>query len=960
MYAFSVSAADGGTVTSRPDTLIADSVTDPYLPPGGANWNKLKDLPIKDYGWGYGDTVTDDTYQEKAAKKIETNGWWAAQYVMNGWQTFDLSPYYANGTLEFDAVGAAGGETFSIGFRDVVTERQVNGEFYTDADDNPAETSVDALTPVTGITTEWKHFSIPLKDIVDPNGIFERSRVQLLKLTGNDTPVTFWIANIVIQSPDKSASYAPIKVNQVGYLTSGEKYALVSGYYNELGAMPGTPFQVRKASDGSIAYSGTLSLVKAYDPSSGEKVLKADFSGLTDEGEYRLTVDGIGDSSVPFRIGDDVYHSLAKDVQKFFYYQRANVDLTADHAGIFARIGRNKDDANLPLESNPQIKRDVSGGWWDAGDLGKYVTAGATAVSDLLWAYESYPGEFSDNQLNIPESGNGVPDLLDEIKVETDFFLKMQDESTGGFYAYVNRDPAPNRFVMDGKGSVSIIPTAQTADTVGALAHAYIVMKDIPPLKDYAETLKTAAIRGWNFLANHPAFIAQPDGPYNDNDDANDRFYAAAALYRATGEKAYGDYVVSHYKDFGSAFDSADVSHGIGGMEKIGFYHYLSGMAPDAAVKAWFAEKFKAWRSEVIHTSTDLAVWRNSTNTAFYWGANSNVASVPVSLAIGSRILGLFDENNLKVAAGDLNYLLGINPLQLSFITGYGERRVTTTIHDIYNKDFILEMPNGYMPGGPNNNGRYTFDAKAYNSSSIDWETNEQALNYNSPMIYLTAMLSHANAAPSVSITSYQDGQPIRLNRPLITWTYQDTDIADTQTAYQVQASNDNWATVGEDSGELAGADASYSMGTLEDGHWSIRVRAKDSLGAWSEWAYRSLTIDTVAPTLTVTLDPATLWPANNRFVRVTARVEASDGLSQVESVVLESITPNVVVGDYASMVQEAEFVTLDKEFKLLAHKSKGKEPLVYTIKYKAADRAGNVAVTTATVTVPHDQSGTK
>lgn len=716
-----------------------------YVPPGGPDWNKLRDIEIKESGWGYGTTVTDEVYKGMDARKIETNGWWADQLVLNGWQSFDLSSY-ENGTLEFDVVGKEGGETFDIGFRDVVHERlDGNGGFYKDADANPEETNIDGLANISNyitVTTEWQHASIPLRDIFNSNPLFDEGKIQLLKISGNDTPITFWITNIKVTSPDTEKSYAPIKVNQVGYLNYGEKYANVSGYYNELSADVGTPFQVKRVSDDSVAYSGALSLVAAYDELSGEKVFKADFSELDEIGEYYLTVDGVSEPSVPFEIGPDVYDSLLNDVQKFFYYQRANDDLLPQHAGQFARTGLHKDDSNLPLQSDHSVMKDVSGGWWDAGDTGKYVTAAATAVSDLLWAYERFPQQFSDGQLNIPESGNGIADLLDEIKFETDFFLKMQEDQTGGFYSYVIREPIPNRYIMDGTGPGSIIPTSQTATTVGALAHAYTVMKDVAGLESYANTLLDSAVRGWSYLEAHPEFIAQPDGPYNDNDDLNDRFYAAAALYRATGESKYSDFVVANYRSFESKFQETDFSHGIGSMELIGFYHYLSGPAPSEEVHSWFVPKYKEWISTVIDTAVNEAVWRNSTNKGFYWGANSNVAGVAVSLDIGSRIIGENDERMIQVASGNLNYLLGINPLQLSFITGHGENRVHTTHHEIYMRDFISEMPNGYMPGGPNNNGKYNFPAKAYNQATVDWESNEQALNYNSPLIYLTALLA--------------------------------------------------------------------------------------------------------------------------------------------------------------------------------------------------------------------------
>ena len=137
---------------------------------------------------------------------------------------------------------------------------------------------------------------------------------------------------------------------------------MVSGYYDDLADVLGTPFQVRQASDMSIAYSGVLSLVAGYDASSGEKVLKADFTGLNEPGGYVLTVDGVAEPSVAFRIGDgSIYSTLLNDVQKFFYFQRANVDLLAENAGIFARTGEHKEDYNLSV---PVQSDDHKGCWW--------------------------------------------------------------------------------------------------------------------------------------------------------------------------------------------------------------------------------------------------------------------------------------------------------------------------------------------------------------------------------------------------------------------------------------------------------------------------------------------------------------------------------------------------------------------------------------------------------------------
>ncbi|PZD94195.1 hypothetical protein DNH61_19835 [Paenibacillus sambharensis] len=724
-----------------------------YLPPGGPDWNKLADIEVMTDtfgGWGYGveagagNFLPADTADGKLAARIKTTGWWAANLITNGWQTKDLTNYYENGIVEFDIKGSAG-SGLKLGFIDVVHERQKkDGTFYPDTDDRPhdAETKITVLSEninqYASVTDQWQRVSIPVKDIADQNEDFYLSRVQLLTITGvDDSPVDVSVRDIRITSTDKEPSYAPIKVNQVGYLPGVEKYALISGYYNELSAEPGTAFEVKRASDNSTVFTGELTLVAAYDPASGEKVLRADFTPVRESGTYYVSVEGVAAQSAPFRIGGDIYADLLKDVQKFFYFQRANAELLAEHAGDFAREARHMGDADAPLQSNPSIRKNMSGGWYDAGDYGKYVTAGATAVSDLLWAYETYPGLFTDGQLNIPESGNGIPDLLDEIKYETDFFLRMQDDATGGFYSYMIREEA--RMVMDGTGNTSVIPTAQTAATVGALAHASLVFAEVEGLEAYAAEMLAAAQKGWTFLAANPQLIPQPDGPYNDNEDVNDRFYAAAALYRATGEQQYNDFVKAHYADFTAKFEEETFSHGIGGMEMVAYYHYMSSSEPDADVKTWFTEQYKKWRSSVLDTSYNT-VWRNSTDEGFYWGANSNVASVPFSLAVGSKLIGEYDYRNIEVAQANLNYLLGVNPLQLSFITGYGDHRVRITHSEIFMRDYVVEMPNGYMPGGPNN-WKAKFPAKAYNASTVDWESNEQALNYNSPLIFLTAML---------------------------------------------------------------------------------------------------------------------------------------------------------------------------------------------------------------------------
>src|SRR5206468_2505826 len=230
-------------------------------------------------------------------------------------------------------------------------------------------------------------------------------------------------------------SFPAIKINQVGYLPLAEKYALVSGWGEVLTADVGTAFEIRRTSDNLAAYEGELALVTDYDQGvSGEKVLKADFSSLRAPGEYYVHVNAPGmDDSPSFDIGWTTYKPLLRSAARYYYYQRQGIAIVEPYAEGFPRGLGHPGDVAAKFRSSGVV-HDVSQGWYDAGDYGKYTPFAAGVIVDLLNAYATFPLAFRDGQLNIPESGNGKPDLLDEVKWELDWLLKMQDPASGGFY----------------------------------------------------------------------------------------------------------------------------------------------------------------------------------------------------------------------------------------------------------------------------------------------------------------------------------------------------------------------------------------------------------------------------------------------------------------------------------------------------------------------------------------------
>lgn len=726
-------------------------------PPG---WARLQDLPVftggeNPTGWAGGDGLEVVNGYQLPIDTVETAGgnpslriqvtsdpswWWTAMLVWRSWGTANVEPYLARGALEFDVKGAAGGEDFTVTVQDRGYERYVDGVL--------TET-VGKAVPVSqfaAITTAWQHVSIPLTALVDPSTFRLREAWYLRLSNGKTTSMLAWVANVRFTSPDDEPSFPAIKVNQVGYLPLSEKRALVSGFDGALTARAGTPFAVKRAADGRVVYRGRLTLRADHDATiSGERVLQADFSALFLPGTYVLSVDAAGvKDSPPFRIGLDAYAGLLRDASRYFYLQRANLALDEAHAGPWARADETPIDHAAPFQSDPSTTRDVSGGWYDAGDFGKYVSAGASAISDLLWAYELVPWVFEDGQLDIPESGNRVPDLLDEVRFETDFLLRMQD-SDGGFFSRIYQtDPRQISDVVGGAARVK--PTAHTASAAAGLAHASIVLRRFDPR--YAATLLAAARRAWDYLEAHPAPIATPDGPYSDAGDRDDRFWLAATLFRATGEARYDAFVKASYQAFAADLEHPENAHGVGGMQLIGYLQYLRAARPDRAVVSWFRHEFQAYAAVQLGR-LEADPWRNTLHDNYYWGSNYSALTTSMFLVTASALLREPRPEVLRVLQANLDYVLGVNPLAFSYVSGHGARSEARAFSGIYSFDGKPGVPPGYMAGGANQyEGAWfsRFHGKCHNDVDTEWTTNEHTIYWNAALVFSAAVLDAGQA----------------------------------------------------------------------------------------------------------------------------------------------------------------------------------------------------------------------
>lgn len=676
--------------------------------------------------------------------------WFNALITVAGWKAYNFTPYHANGFLEFNVKGNVGGESFLLGFKDRVFERAAGGEITTTVN----------INNYVSITKNWTHVKIPLKDVIQVSQGIDPASIDALSIKNNGfQPLKVWLNDIRVTSPDKEREYPPIKVNQLGYPADGVKQALVTGFEDVLTVDEGTPFSVKNAANNSTAFSGTLVLTKNYDDvDSGERIFTADFTNLTAPGKYYVAVQGL-QNSPKFSIGtaNDIYDPFLKDVTRYFYYQRTGIDITSPYTQDYQRTDFTPDTA-VPLMSNPSIIKDVSKGWYDAGDKGKYVNAGAKALSDLFWAYELMPEKFTDNQFNIPESGNGIPDILDEARWELEWMLKMQDEATGGFYARVtfqDDDNLVDREIID-KDTVSsrtdIKTTADTATAAGVLAHAYLIYQNIDPA--FAQSCLDAAIDAWGYLEAHPENIRTPNTgrwPYDVTDDASNRLWAAGSLYRTTGDAVYNNYFLANYTDMGIFFeDTLDFASGWANTWNTGFFSYLEAANPDSGVVSWYTTKFEQWFNDKVDRYQE-SPWKSVIKDGnYYWGITMQVADTPMEMIIGTKLLGTFESNRdiiNEINYSQLDWILGQNPVGTSFVSGYGDNSVQYPFSIIFRTDNLPGVPKGYLVGGPNKysnditvgNQISRFAGKNYHDNFQEWTTNEHTVYWNSGLVFIAA-----------------------------------------------------------------------------------------------------------------------------------------------------------------------------------------------------------------------------
>ena len=605
------------------------------------------------------------------------------------------------------------------------------------------------------VGTEVKNFSVDfvMKDKSDasPRLVFNMGFMDDMEKSNKPSEHHIYIDNICLTVKDPTNAKAPeiealpsylnVAINQAGYRINDEKTVFVK---TEKGK---EDFFVVNAETGKIAWQGKLSET-ADDPASKSKVARGDFSGVNQPGTYYIyTAAG---ASYTFKIADDVYKDLYKDVVLMLYRQRCGVATDKAIAGEdFVHEACHTGEATIFGTSR---KKDVSGGWHDAGDYGRYVVSGAKTVADLFAAYEDYGVKNDD--LGLPESGNGTPDLLDEARFELDWMLKMQDEENGGVYHKVTGMKFPDMAVPPEKETeqmvIAPISTAATGDFAAVMARASIIYKDIDPA--FASKAYEAAAKAWNYIAdnNDTTGFKNPDGmvtgEYSDVNTLDERYWAAAELYLATSAQEGGARKADPYAAFiKKTLGDSNLKRGMGWMDMAMYGEY--DLAKSNTEFAAEAKKIVLAEADKLIAAAAADRYYQSLGTNYYWGSNMGIASNGELLYMAAKIA---DEKTAstykKAAAKELDYLLGANAMGYCFVTGYG----TFCPKNVHHRPSITAgkaMP-GMLVGGADNALEDDYAKKmckdeapsmCYVDDDSSYSTNEVTVYWNSPLIYILA-----------------------------------------------------------------------------------------------------------------------------------------------------------------------------------------------------------------------------
>lgn len=538
-------------------------------------------------------------------------------------------------------------------------------------------------------------------------------------------------------SEDDGEKVPKVKVNQAGYGRKDKKIAVFADLDED-----DTTFTVVEADTNKVVFKGKLS-EQVENVSAGEKNCTGDFSELKEVGTYKV-VSGKGEESYSFTIGENVHENVFRNALCMFYLQRCGQELDEEHAGDFAHPECHSEEACL---YGTEQKIDVSGGWHDTGSYERSVVFGAKATADLMLAYEKNPEAFSD-ETGIPESGNGVSDVLDEVRYELEWMLKMQNQESGGVYHKVGGGNVSDVVMPQGETeelTVAPISNTATGDFAAVMAMASRVYQKVD--RDFAQRCIVAAENAWFYLEEHQSEENIYDSEKSladesqDISSADEMFWAAAELCKTTDDVVYVESVKELYPQMKSLY-------GFGWKDVSGYGAYAALTSEALALDSSnFPQDLKTAflkEAEQALTIAKKNPYMVRKIGRYERGSNMGIANMGLLLYLANEIEP--KETYVEYAKNHLNYLFGVNATGYCFVTGEGTLSPENPCHK---PSQVLEktMP-GMLVGGPDSDLEDTYAeavfidtpvAKCYVDDVECSACNGVAVYWNAPLIYLLA-----------------------------------------------------------------------------------------------------------------------------------------------------------------------------------------------------------------------------
>ncbi len=532
-----------------------------------------------------------------------------------------------------------------------------------------------------------------------------------------------------------------ITIDQFGYLPELEKRAIIRspeiGYDSGESFSPGARYAVIDVVSGEAVFEGAPVAWNEgrIDKQSGDKVWWFDFSAVSQEGSYKVIDIERGAESFTFDIAEDVYTPVLKVAFKTLYYQRAGFEKRAPYAAPgyadgASHLGPGQDpQARLySAKDDARTERDLRGGWYDAGDYNKYTSWTANYVRTLLHAYLENPAVWTDN-FGIPESGNGVPDILDEVKWGLDWLERMQNVD-GSMLSVMSLAEASPPSAADGPSYYGPANTSATYSSAGAFAMAADIYAKVPKYRKNSTRYKSRAIRAWNWAEAYPSVIFHN----NDAEQGSEGLAAgqqevgperlkkktlisAIYMFKITGERKYTRQVEALYSELNPITPwTADEFEGDIALTLL-YFSQMRGVS-------------RAFKSRIRGDYQNVLTGENGVMTAidqsehayaapisgYYWGSNSVIArrGSVFTQAARAKMKGV-SEDYKNAGAGYLHYIHGVNPFGLVYLTNMESYSAENSASELYHNWFVNGSADydstktsrygpapGFLVGGPN------------------------------------------------------------------------------------------------------------------------------------------------------------------------------------------------------------------------------------------------------------------